>query len=116
MTEKLVEEYDIDFNNLENTLKSLRITAVLVLDKERNVVFSFPDEANQSRLFKLANAVLSLLEKFSPWTAIESGNQRIYFYEKNGKIIILETRLSDEEFEELAKIIDSVLEEIMKKG
>ena len=116
MSEKLIEEYDIDFNNPEATLKSLKITALLVLDKQKNIVFSFPKNVDETRLFKLANAVLSLLDRFSPWTAIESNSKKIYFFEKNDNVVILETSLSEEEFQELMKIIDNMLDEFMEEG
>lgn len=111
MSEKLLEEYDIDFDNIENTIKSLKISRVLVLDDTGNTIFCLSQEGGESRLTQLANALLSLLDDVSPWTMIESNNKKIYIYKRYGKVVILETHLSEEEFENIRPIIDALLDE-----
>lgn len=115
MSESPVEEYTIDLDNPEETLRSLRVKRIIVLTKAGEQIFSYPDGDGDKNLYRLVNAYIALFTQIEPWTMIENSGRRAYIFKDGENIVAVETDVSSDDFDALARILSYIIRELMEK-
>ncbi len=115
MAESPVEEYVIDLDHPEETLKSLKVRRVIVMTTNGERVFSYPNDEASNNLYRLVNAYLALFTRIEPWTMIENSGRRAYIFKDGDNIIAVETNISTDDFEALSKILAFLVKELREK-
>ncbi|GEM_PF-2588859 len=115
MSETPVEEYTIDLDNPEETLRSLRVKHIIVLRKTGERIFAYPDGEGDKNLYRLINAYIALFTQIEPWTMIENSGRRAYIFKDGENIIAVETDVSSDDFDALARVLTYIIRELMEK-
>ncbi len=111
MSENPVEEYTIDLDDPEATLKSLKVKQIIILDENGEKLFSYPRSDDLS-LYRLVNAYISLFTHIEPWTMIENSGRRAYIFKNSGKIVAVEAEIPPSDFDALREVIADLIKRL----